>query len=221
MQRIESLLDDQRQLLESIHPVSRETLDRLERYRQVLVQWQAKTNLVAPATLNDFWTRHVADSLQIKALAPNAVRMVDLGSGGGFPGMVLAIAGSEQPGSEHHLVESLNKKCAFLRAVGIETGTRCTVHCQRIESAAKQIAQSTIRPQIVTARALAALPKLLELAEPLMAVGAKALFHKGRDYLAEIEECRGLWQFDLVVHASKIETGSAILEISNLARSAR
>ncbi len=218
---IEGLSVQNRKLLDSVYPVSRETLERLEKYRRLLLIWQAKTNLVAPATLTEFWSRHVADSLQIKALRPDAVCMVDLGSGGGFPGLVLAIANADSPDADHHLVESLNKKCAFLRAVAIETGSRCTVHCQRIESAAEQIARLPNPPQIVTARALAALPKLLDMAAPLLSTGAIALFHKGRDYLAEIEECRGLWRFDLVVHPSKIETGSAILEISNLARLGR
>ena len=109
-------------LLNSIYPVSRETISRLERYNAILRQWQAKTNLVAPSTLDEFWSRHVADSLQIVARKSDARRWTDIGSGGGFPGLVIAIVlGTEKPGSdlEISLVESIRKKCAFLSQVAL------------------------------------------------------------------------------------------------------
>lgn len=211
----------EQKLLDSIFPVSRETITRLTSYRSLLQAWQAKTNLVAPNTLAQFWVRHVADSLQVKALRPQARHFADLGSGGGFPGMVIAICNGDDPQSSQQLLERSQKKCAFLRSVAIATGARCQIHCERIESAAKQIMQSAITPQIVTARALAPLVKLLDLAEPLLAQGATALFHKGREYRGELEECRGLWQFDLVVHESKIEAGSVLLEIREPKRNHR
>ncbi len=211
-------LESELELLQQIYPVSRETLDRLETYRRLLETWQAKTNLVAPNTLPQFWSRHVADSLQVKALCADTRRFADLGSGGGFPGMVIAIANVGLLGAEHHLVESLAKKCAFLRSVARETGASVTIHNERIESAAERIATLALPPQVVTARALAPLRTLLGLAEPLLKAGAKGLFHKGREYVREIEECNGLWRFDLVVHDSKVETGSVLLEVANLER---
>ncbi len=203
-------------MLAGIYPVSRETVERLETYRRLLEEWQRKTNLVAPNTVAQFWSRHVADSLQVKSLKPEARRFVDLGSGGGFPGMVLAIVNAEIDGAEHHLVESLAKKCAFLRTVARETGIAVQIHNERIESAAERIALRKPPPEIVTARALAPLAKLLGLAAPLLDAGAAGVFHKGREFMREIEECRGLWRFDLVVHESRIEAGSALLEIRNL-----
>ena len=204
------------ELIAGIHPVSRETIDRLSIYRQLLETWQAKTNLVAPNTLGQFWSRHVADSLQVKALVPDARRFADLGSGGGFPGMVLAIANAGLDGAEHHLIESLAKKCAFLREVARGTGAPVTIHNERIELAAERLARREPAPEIVTARALAPLKELLPLAAPLLQAGATGIFHKGREYMREIEECHGLWRFDLVVHHSRIEAGSALLEIRNL-----
>lgn len=204
------------ELIAGIHPVSRETIDRLSIYRQLLETWQVKTNLVAPNTLGHFWSRHVADSLQVKALAPGARRLVDLGSGGGFPGLVLAIANAGEDGAQQHLVESLAKKCAFLREVARATGAVVSINNERIESAAERLALLVPAPEIVTARALAPLKQLLPLAAPLLQAGATAIFHKGREYMREIEECHGLWRFDLVVHDSRIEAGSALLEIRNL-----
>lgn len=206
------------ELLAAIFPVSRETVERLQTYRRLLEEWQKKTNLVAPNTVAQFWSRHVADSLQVKSVAPDARRFADLGSGGGFPGMVLAIANAGMLGAEHHLIESLAKKCAFLRAVARETGVPVQIHNERIESAAERIALREPPPEIVTARALAPLPRLLGLAAPLLHSGATGLFHKGREFVREIEECRGLWRFDLIVHESRIEAGSALLEIRNLGR---
>lgn len=228
--------------LQRFHPVSRETYQRLKLYEQLLRQWQAKTNLVAPGTLGAFWERHVADSLQVLAHSGGARQFCDLGSGGGFPGMVIAIAlagdasrdagtrtGSER-GPHVRLVESNNKKCAFLRSVARQTGACASVHAIRIESATKQIAES----EIVTARALAPLERLMELCGEQLTGKRVGLFHKGREYRAEIEECRGKWEFDLVVHPSLLTDGrqaelqasgeaagqdcSVLLEVGNVRR---
>ena len=204
--------------LERIYPVSRETLAAFETYRSLLATWQAKTNLVAPGTLEDFWQRHIGDSLQALALFPQTRCWMDLGSGGGFPGMVIAIANAGHADRRHDLVESNHKKCAFLRAVTRETGAHALVENERIESAAKRYAAASLLPDMVTARALAPLSRLLELAEPLLAAGAVGLFHKGRDFAREVEDCRGLWQFDLVIHESRIEAGSVLLELRNPVR---
>jgi 16S rRNA (guanine527-N7)-methyltransferase len=213
-----AISEREREMLSAIWPVSRETLARLETYRLLLERWQAKTNLVSPGTLSEFWIRHVADSLLVKRIAPLALRFADFGSGGGFPGMVLAIVQAEVSGARHFLVESNQKKCAFLRMVAHETGAPAKICNERIESATKRILESKVRIEIVTARALAPMARLLDLAEPLLAAGAIGLFHKGREYRSELEECNGLWRYDLVVHQSGIEPGSVLLEVRNPVR---
>ncbi|MEC9343048.1 MAG: 16S rRNA (guanine(527)-N(7))-methyltransferase RsmG [Pseudomonadota bacterium] len=200
------------------YPVSRETTRALETYRALLATWQAKTNLVASGTLDDFWSRHVSDSLQALALFPYTGFWMDLGSGAGFPGLVIAIANASSESRRHVLVESNHKKCAFLRTVARETGARVEIENGRIESVAKRYVTPPDRPEIVTARALAPLSRLLSLAEPVLAAGAIGLFHKGREFRGEVEDCRGLWDFDLVIHESRIEAESVLLEIRNPVR---
>ncbi len=205
------------QLLNSIYPVSRETILRLSLFEANLRQWQVKTNLVAPSTIDAFWSRHVADSLQLLAIAPETRHWTDIGSGGGFPGLVLAILMQQveaqlETETSVRLVESIQKKCAFLRRVGITTGVKVEVHNLRIESASKQL----IAAEVITARALAALPKLLELTDKTIAGKRRALFHKGREYRSELEDCHGKWNFDLVVHQSRVDAESVILEFSNV-----
>lgn len=223
------------ELLNSIYPVSRETILRLSIYHALLYKWQAKTNLVAPGTLPDYWKRHVADSLQLFSLTRNSPatlphRWIDLGSGGGFPGLVLAsLFAAESREDEIFsivLVESIQKKCAFLRRVIAECGINAEfdiaqVECNRIESVTERFESA----EVITARALASLEKLLDLTgEHLMAKGSgpgRALFHKGRDYQREIQESRGKWEFDLLVHPSRIDPESVILEISNVSKPGR
>ncbi|MFZ1814872.1 MAG: 16S rRNA (guanine(527)-N(7))-methyltransferase RsmG [Rhizobiaceae bacterium] len=200
--------------LEEIGVDSRETLQRLAVYEHLLRLWQAKTNLVANNTLDRFWDRHVGDSLQCLDLRRDEVAWVDLGSGGGFPGMVIAIACAASGWeTTHTLIEANQKKCAFLRTVARETNSPCRIVNERIESASKQLKAE--RFGTITARALAPLAELLRLARPMMKPGTVALFHKGREFEREIEECRGLWSFDLVIHKSRIESGSVLLEITN------
>ncbi|HXL29864.1 MAG TPA: 16S rRNA (guanine(527)-N(7))-methyltransferase RsmG, partial [Bradyrhizobium sp.] len=155
----------------ALTPVSRETEARLDRYVDLLLQWQAKTNLVAPSTLPTLWTRHIADSLQLLALAPAAKVWVDLGSGGGFPGVVLACALAETSGAMLHLVERNAKKAAFLREALRVTGARGMVHLTEIGDTVDRI---TGPVDCVTARAVAPLNKLIGFAEPLVRKGAKA-----------------------------------------------
>ena len=198
--------------LNEILPVSRETFLKLEILADGVERWQPKPNLIANGTLDDLWSRHIADSLQSIALKPSAKHWIDIGSGGGFPGLVIAACMAMSEDSTVHLVESNSKKCAFLRQMNRQMGAKAEIHAERIESAAKRIST----PEIVTARALAALPKLLDLASPWLLDGAIGLFHKGRDFEAEIKECDGLWEFDLINHPSTISDESVILEISNL-----
>jgi 16S rRNA (guanine527-N7)-methyltransferase len=163
--------------------VSRETLARLDIYVALLHKWQVIQNLIAPSTLEQVWSRHIDDSAQLLDHAPPDWRTwVDLGTGGGFPGLVIAImaAGADPPAT--HLVESDRRKCAFLRTVVRETGIAAEVHASRIEEVSPEIS----RADVVSARALAPLPRLLELAAPFLQGGAVGLFPKGRGILAEL-----------------------------------
>ena len=137
----------------------------------LLMRWQAKINLIAPSTLPVLWTRHVADSLQVLRLAPDARIWVDLGSGGGFPGLVIACAVADRPGAMVHLVESNSKKAAFLREAARIAEVPAIVHGERIEAFSKTFRD---RADVVTVRALAPLVELMTFAEPLLKTGARA-----------------------------------------------
>ncbi len=196
----------------SAFSVSRETLGALETYIALLRAWQKHTNLIGEKTLDHIWQRHVADSAQLVALAPNATSWLDLGSGAGFPGMVIAIIRANQPEFCMHLVESNARKCAFLAEAARETGVAVQIVNRRIES----VSPSSIVPQtdIVSSRALAPLPELLSLAAPHLTQGARGLFPKGRDADAEIRAARTRYAFDCTIHPSRIEADSYILEIA-------
>lgn len=192
--------------------VSRETLERLEVFEAEFRRWSKRINLAAPSTLDSLWRRHILDSAQLAGLEPEASAWLDLGSGGGFPGAVLAILLRERQPARIDLVESNNKKAAFLKTVLAGLGAPASVHVCRIEDSISRVAH----PQIVTARALAPLPKLLKLASPWLVAGSKGLFHKGRDYRSEIAESRDAWRFDLIEHRSRVDPDSRILEITGL-----
>ncbi len=196
--------------------VSRETSERLEHFAGLFQKWAKSINLVAPSTLGDMWQRHIADSAQIYQLFPGPKRWVDIGSGGGFPGVITAIFLAELNDGWVHLVESNNKKAAFLRVALNETGARGSVYPIRIESAPSVIPSC----DAISARALADLPLLLEYCAPWMISPEKppAFFHKGRDYQHEVDKAVGRFQFDLVKHTSVIEPDSVVLEIANLSR---
>jgi 16S rRNA (guanine527-N7)-methyltransferase len=204
--------------LDGLGDVSRETAERLERFVALVRKWQTAENLVAPEALPVIWTRHVADSAQLTRLFPDARTWVDLGSGGGFPGIVLAILLAESPDGIAHLVESNQRKCAFLRQAIRETGASGKVHAGRIETI---LAEWREPADIVSARALAPLGRLLSLAEPLLLKGAVGAFHKGQDFEREIEEASKSWEFDLILHKSLVDGGGVILEIRHLARKAK
>jgi 16S rRNA (guanine527-N7)-methyltransferase len=196
--------------------VSRETSEKLEHFAALFQRWAKSINLVAPSTLSAFWQRHIADSAQIIQLFPGPKRWVDLGSGGGFPGIVTAIFLAELDDGWVHLIESNNKKAAFLRVALAETGARGSVHAIRIEDAITTIPEC----DAISARALADLPQLLDYCVPWMTADRKphAFFHKGRDYQQEVDKAVGRFQFDLVKHKSVIEPDSVVLEIANLSR---
>lgn len=195
--------------------VSRETIARLERHVSLLHAWQAAQNLVAPATLPEVWTRHVLDSAQVVPLAGDAVRFADLGSGAGFPGLVVAALLADRPGAIVHLVESNRRKAAFLAAVARETAVPVAVHARRIEGA---VPAATGPIDVVLARALAPLETLLVWSEPALADGGRALVHKGAGADAEIAEAAHTFAFDLVRHPSVCDPKGRILEIRALAR---
>src|ERR1700733_6238511 len=196
-------------------PVSRETEGRLQRYVDLLLEWQAKTNLVAPSTLPNLWTRHISDSLQLLGLAPSAVRWADLGSGGGFPGVVLACGLAERPGARIHLVERNAKKAAFLREALRVTGAPGTVHLADIGDSVDRI---TGKVDCVTARALAPLHQLIGYAEPLVKKGAKALFPKGQDVEAELTEATKYWNIEPQLHSSRTGGHGWIVELDQIER---
>ncbi|GIQ75914.1 16S rRNA (guanine(527)-N(7))-methyltransferase RsmG [Bradyrhizobium sp. RD5-C2] len=199
----------------ALTPVSRETEARLDRYIALLLEWQAKTNLVAPSTLPNLWTRHVSDSLQLLSLAPSAKSWVDLGSGGGFPGVVLACALAETQGARIHLVERIAKKAAFLREAIRVTASPGTVHLADIGDTVDRIAGPI---DCVTARALAPLHQLIGFAEPWIKKGAKALFLKGQDVEAELTEATKYWTIEPKLHSSRTGGQGWIVELGSIER---
>ncbi|MGO4706578.1 16S rRNA (guanine(527)-N(7))-methyltransferase RsmG [Microvirga sp. 2MCAF38] len=180
-----------------------------------LERWQRIKNLVGPKTLDDVWARHIVDSLQLYALAPDAKAWLDLGSGAGFPGLVVAIAGTER-GLHMHLVESNARKCAFLRQIARLTEAQVTVHQSRLEDV---IPDFIGKVNVVSARALAALPTLLAWTEPLLkrgTTGTIGLFPKGRDVLSELTEARKSWTVDADILPSRTDSEARILRITSI-----
>jgi 16S rRNA (guanine527-N7)-methyltransferase len=178
--------------------VPRETIERLETHRRLLSEWSERMNLVGPRELEAFWQRHALDSAQLVALAPHAKRWADLGSGAGFPGLVVAAFMAGQPGAVVHLVESTGKKAAFLHAVAEEAGLPVRVFSQRIEVFG--VGEGPY--DVVTARAVAPLNRLIPYAKPVLDCGAIGLFHKGADLDAELAAAKdvlgGAYQADVL-----------------------
>jgi 16S rRNA (guanine527-N7)-methyltransferase len=206
-------LDADRARAQELVNVSRETIARLDRLVDLLLEWQQTRNLIAASTIPTIWTRHIADSLQLLELAPDAKIWVDLGSGGGFPGLVLACALVERAGAKLHLVESTAKKCAFLQAVIDALDLPAEVHCQRIESFVPAFPTT---PDVVTARALAPLPKLLEMSFPLIRKGGLGLFLKGQDVGSELTEAAKYWNIRHKLVPSRTDDRARIVVIENL-----
>jgi 16S rRNA (guanine527-N7)-methyltransferase len=194
--------------------VSRETIDLLERFARGLEKWNRKINLVAPSTIPDLWSRHILDSAQLFNEIPrDAPTLCDIGSGGGLPGIVIAIIAKEtSPGLQVALVESDKRKCAFLQTMVAHLGLSATVLVQRIEEAAPQSAE------IVTSRALAPLNQLLGYVERHLAKDGKALLLKGAKYEEELDEALASWSFDLQKRPSETSADAVVLEISSLGR---
>lgn len=194
--------------------VSRETLAALETYAALLVKWQARINLVAKDTLPDLWRRHFLDSAQLlPLLPPGEAPITDLGSGAGFPGLILAI----MTGRQVHLVDSDERKGAFLLEGARQTGVlgRVTIHTTRIEAATAWPAP------IVTARALASLRQLLDWAEPYLTPASTCLFLKGARADEELTEAARIWTMQAKRHGSLTDSSGVILELSHLQRRGR
>jgi 16S rRNA (guanine527-N7)-methyltransferase len=198
----------------ALTPVSHETEKRLDAYVDLLNQWQTKTNLVASSTLPNLWTRHISDSLQLLTLAPSAKIWVDLGSGGGFPGVVLACTLAGTAGAMVHLVERNAKKAAFLREALRITGAAGTVHLADIGDYVDSFAGPV---DCVTARAVAPLHQLVGFAAPLVGKGAKALFLKGQDVEVELTEATKYWKLTPRLHPSLTGRGW-IVELDRIER---
>ena len=208
-----SCMSSDRERILAEHDVPHETSALLDTYVAQLTRWQRVKNLVGPATLAEVWTRHIADALQLLALAPDARTWLDLGSGAGIPGLILAIAGRERPGFSVTLVESNARKCAFLTETARLTGAPATIRNARIES----VIADYIGADIVCARALAPLPQLLAWSAPLLKTGTTGLFLKGRDASAELTAAAQHWRFDYDLVPSRTDSAGRIVRVTALA----
>jgi 16S rRNA (guanine527-N7)-methyltransferase len=196
--------------------VPRETVDKLVIYVQLLKQWQKAVNLVAPSTLEQIWHRHFADSAQILPYAAGSRLWVDLGSGGGFPGLVIAILLANHENRHVHLIESNGRKCAFLSEVVRKTGAPATVHAGRIEDIAR--AGTIGKADVVSSRALAPLVSLLGMACGFFGENSVGLFLKGREARQEIADAGKVWRFDYECVPSQTSDDGNIVIIRSLSR---
>ncbi len=194
--------------------VSRETMERLQGYAALLEKWNAKINLVAASTLPDFWDRHIVDSAQLYAHAPeSALNWVDLGSGGGLPGLVCAILSKEfTPDRTFTLIESDARKAAFLTTAIREFGLDARVLTSRVEATDPQSVD------VVSARALASLPQLLPLVARHLAKNGVALLPKGRNYNEELAAAQREWHFDTAIFDSQTDPLAKLLILKDLKR---
>ena len=198
---------DDRDSLNRLVSVSRETYERLKSYQELLLKWQTKINLIGPDTVTDVWQRHFIDSIQLWPLLKNPkAKSVDLGSGAGFPGMVLAILGA----SDMHLIESDGKKVVFLKEVARLTQTPITIHQNRIEEL------SIANVETIFSRACSPLSTLFSYAENYVSRETICLFHKGKNCSKELLDSQLEWLFDCSIHPSITESQSGIVEVTNL-----
>ena len=190
-------------------PLTQETRARLELFQATLLKWNASINLISRRDESQVWARHIEDSLQVGALWPTLpARAIDLGSGGGFPGLVLAIA----HGVRFDLIEEDARKCAFLREAARITGASVTVHGVGIERAVVDPAP------VITARALARVGRLLDYATPLLAAGGECWFLKGRGVEAELADAEPSWRMRVEKYRSRTDPDGVILRLSDITR---
>ena len=186
----------------------------LDIYATLLRRWQPKINLVSSATLDEVWLRHFADSAQVLAAAPRISRWADMGSGAGFPGLVTALLLKSAPGAMVHLIESDQRKASFLRAVSRETEAPAIIHAERIEAALPKLAGQI---DGVSARALAPLPRLLELAEKPLTAGGIGVFLKGEEWRDELTAVEATGSFTCESAESRTRKGARIVVIKRKA----
>lgn len=193
--------------------VSRETIDRLQVFASLVEKWTAKINLISKPSVSQIWDRHIFDSAQLFDFAPDSGKWVDLGSGGGFPAIVISIL-SEGRGGTHDvvMVESDQRKAVFLRTAVRELGLNATVIAERIESI------PPLQADILSARALADLGTLLGFAETHLAPAGTAIFPKGETWEKEDQAARRIWSYDCDVIKSRSNPEAAILKIKEIAR---
>ena len=196
--------------LEKAENVSRETLERIEIVVAELDEWRTKINLIGPSEFEQVWRRHVWDSWQLFPHIPSAGKIIDLGSGSGFPALILA-AGFASKESHMTMIESVGKKCAFLRAAVQAANLQANVVQGRVE------AVNPVQADCVTARAFAPLPKLLDYAEPWLKAGAYGVFPKGRRWEEELTAAQESWRFAYEAIPS-VSWDGAILKISEVSR---
>jgi 16S rRNA (guanine527-N7)-methyltransferase len=203
----------------ALFDVSRETSARLDRFVNLLLAWESHTNLISRSSVRSLWTRHIADSLQLLELVkppPSEPPVwLDLGSGGGFPGIVIACALADVPGVCVHLVESTAKKAAFLREAVRATGAPGIVHAARIEAVGPTLGREA---DFITARALAPLPQLCALIAPILKKGAQALLPKGQDLATELTEATKYWNIQAEIVPSKTSPRGRILIVRGLSK---
>jgi 16S rRNA (guanine527-N7)-methyltransferase len=204
---VDALAKDREQAL-ALVPLSQAEQQRLAIYQDLLLRWRGMLNLVSQGTLPHLWTRHIADSAQLRDLAPWALRWADLGSGGGFPGMVIAILLAETAGAQVHLIERDKRKAAFLQNVSRETDAAAIVHPARIEAIVPGLQQI----EIVTSRALAPLTQLIDWSMPLFQRGATGLFLKGRTVQEEIATASDP-KLDLSTLPSRTDSSGRIVSV--------
>lgn len=200
--------------LTETYNVSRETLSDLEKLVELLIKWNKAINLVSKSTLDQVWSRHILDSAQIWADRPdNLQTWVDLGSGGGFPALVLAIlAKKDAPNAVFHMIESDVRKCSFLRTVSRETFLNTKIHAVRIENA------PDLQADVVSARALASVDQLLAYSEKFLGISGFCLFLKGQACVTEIESAQENWKFEFSTTQSLTDPSAQVLKVWNITR---
>ena len=201
-----SIADRQRAL--ERRPELGRVAQQLEIYENLLLRWQSSINLVGRSTLDEVWTRHFLDSAQLADLAPLDRRWADLGSGAGFPGLVIALFQQTHAGGEMHLIESDKRKAAFLREVSRETGAKAHIHNARCEDVL-----SEIQPEVVVSRAMTDIGRLIAYAQPFVEKGGVGLFPKGRDIVVELTRASIPSNFQIVLKQSRTDPEAAIVQV--------
>ncbi len=203
-------LEADRRMALRLVPVSRETEDRFEIFVDLLSRWRRATNLISESTFPSVWTRHVADSAQLLPLAQGATRWLDMGSGAGFPGLVVAMRLAGTPGAVVHCVDSDQRRCAFLREAARATGAPARIHPVRLETVDREAVGAV---DCVSARAFAPLLKTLEFAKPWLERGSVGLFPRGRSALGDLEREPPSPVFAIEALPSVIDVDAAILRV--------